>query len=279
MKIIIPTRGRVGKQITYAGLSAALRKITVIVCPEKEVRYHQSNHPQCTVVAQPDPEWLIYQKRRWIMENAKKVFGTDKLVMLDDDLRFCLRREDDPKKFLTATPVQTERAFKELEEQLSPATPHAGFAARGGGISAAAQRGGWQQAKRMMYVLGYHVPTVMKNCDPFRIETREDMDVSLQLLRKGLPNVVNYSFVVDQKFGSPGGASLERDFERANRDAERLAELHPGFVRVVQKADIGRGLSEAARTRLEVVVQWQKALQSGQQHGAPDSAGRKRRAG
>lgn len=274
MKIIIPTRGRVGRQVTYSGLSPELRKNTFIVCPEKEVRYHESNHPQCTVVAQPDPNWKIFQKRRWIMENARKVFKTDKIAMLDDDLRFCIRRSDDPKKFLTATPKQTEQYFQELEEMLSPTVPHAGFSARGGGISDKAQLGGWQRAKRMMYVLGYHVPTVMKNSDPFRIETREDMDVSLQLLRKGLPNAVNYTFVVDQKFGAPGGASLERDFERANKDAQRLAELHPGLVRIVQKSDTGRGLSEAARTRLEVVVQWQRALLEGQQPRGKASSSR-----
>lgn len=277
--IVIPTRGRLFKQITLKNIPSEIRENVYLVCPEKEAQSHELNEDKrIHIVAQPDDSWKIFEKRRWIMENAKKLFGTEKIVMLDDDLRWCYRRDDDPKKFNTATKEQVIQAFRELDERLCPDIPHAGFSARGGSISSKAMLGGWQQAKRMMCVLGYHVPTVMKNCDPFRIETREDMDVSLQLLRKGFPNVVNYTFLFDQKFGAPGGASLERDFARANADAETLAEFHPGLVRVVKKDDAGRaGLSEEARTRLEVVVQWEKALREGQQYRATSSRSRKGR--
>lgn len=259
MVIVIPTRGRVGKQITFSNLPPELRRRTAIVCPGKEVRSHEANHPQVgNVVAQPDDGWTIAKKRKWILDWATRA-KHEKIVMMDDDLRFCVRRTDDVGKFRQATSEDVLGAFAELEKQLSPEIPHAGFSARGGGIGDAAKRGGWQRAKRMMYVLGYHVPTVLAETDPFRIETREDMDVSLQLLRKGLPNVVNYSFAVDQKFGAPGGASLERDFARSNEDAKRLAELHPGLVRVVEKD------YSVSVKRLEVVVSWEKALREGEE--------------
>lgn len=273
MIIVIPTKGRVGKQVSYANLPAELRKQTVIVCPKKEVDAHGFNHPQVgQILAQPDDTWKIYQKRRWILDQ----FKNDKIIMLDDDLRFCIRRTDDPKKFLQITPEQIVQGFKELDKQLTPEIPHAGFSARGGSLSPASQRGGWQEAKRMMCVLAYHVPTVLANCDPFRIETREDMDVCLQLLRKGFPNVVSFTYHFDQKFGAPGGASTERDFTRANADAHTLAKYHPGLVKVVQKDDSGRaGLSEEARTRLEVVVQWVKAFDEGKLWRASQSGGNK----
>lgn len=265
MEIIIPTRGRIGKQTTISNLPAELRKHVTLVCPQKEVNSHTLNHPQVTVRAQPDPDALVYKKRRWIMEDAMKR-KVEKLVMLDDDLRFCYRRSDDPKKFTTADRDQVIAAFQELEAHLSKDIPHAGFSARGGNISPRGQEGGWQKSKRMMCVLGYHVPTVMNAIDPFRIETREDMDTCLQLLRKGFPNVVNFTFLFDQRFGAPGGASIERNFARANNDARTLEKYHPGLVRVVQKDDAGRpGLSEEARTRLEVVVSWEKAFKEGQQ--------------
>lgn len=256
MKIIIPTRGRVGRQTTYSNLPTELRKRTVIVCPAKEVASHSGNHPQVgEVLAQPDANMTIAQKRKWILENIQ----VQKIVMLDDDLRFCVRRSDDPKKFLTATEGQVLAAFADLESQLSSKVPHAGFAARGGSIGDAAQRGGWQRAKRMMYVLGYHVPTVLKNVELGRIETREDMDLCLQLLVRGLSNVVNYSFLVDQKFGNVGGCTDERTIERSNADAEKLAEFFPGLVRVTRKE------YERSVPRLEVVVQWEKALRQGEQ--------------
>jgi len=277
VKIIIPTKGRVGKQTTFSYLPAELRKRTVIVCPEKEVNSHRMNHPQAEeVLAQPDPSWKIYRKRRWLVDMLSAERKVEKIVMLDDDLRFCIRRDDNPERFAEITPEQMVQGFKELENILSPEIPHAGFSARGGNLSPAAQRGGWQEAKRMMCVLGYHLPTVLANCDPFRIETREDMDTCLQLLRKGFPNAVSYTYHFDQKFGAPGGASSERDFTRANKDAHTLARYHPGFVKVIQKDDSGRqGLSEEARTRLEVVVQWVKAFQEGQQWRASQSGGAK----
>lgn len=264
MLLVIPTRGRAGKQITFSNLPVELRKQTVIVCPAKEQRAHAANHPQVKdVVAQPDDTWTISRKRRWIVDTLFR--NERKICMLDDDLRFCTRRKDDPQKFTTSAPKDILEVFNQMADLLCEKIPHAGLAARGGSINPRAQEGGWQEAKRAMYVLAYHVPTLLRETKPFRIETREDMDTCLQLLTKGYPNVVNHSVLVDQKFGATGGASLERDFGRANADAKRLAEFYPGIVKVVQKSDVGRGISEEARNRCEVVVQWQRALEKGRE--------------
>ncbi len=275
MTIVIPTRGRIGKQVTFSNLPVELRRRTIIVCPPREVSAHAGNHPQAQeVIAQPDADWTIARKRRYILEVVCKSFKIERVCMMDDDLRFCVRRTDNPALFRANTPEDVLQAFAELEKKLGPEIPHAGFSARGGGIGDAAKRGGWQRAKRMMYVLGYHVPTVLREADPFRIETREDMDLALQLLGKGYPNEVNYTFAVDQKFGAPGGASLERDFARSNADALELARLHPGLVRVVEKD------YSVSVKRLEVVVQWERALREGQERresGAGRSKGRTRR--
>lgn len=260
MVLVIPTRGRVGKQTTFSGLPVSLRRRTLIVCPQREVAAHAGNHPQAQdVIVQPDSEWTIARKRRWILEELCTGLGIEKVCMLDDDLRFCVRRDDNPKLFRSAEEKDVLRGFSELESKLTKKTPHAGFAARGGGISPRAQLGGWQEAKRMMYVLGYHVRTVLAESDPFRLETREDMDTTLQLLTKGIPNVVNHTFVVDQKFGNPGGCENERSIERSNADALRLAEYYPDIVRVVKKEYL------KSVPRLEVVCQWEKALRLGSQ--------------
>jgi hypothetical protein len=254
MKIVIPTKGRLNKQLTLTNLPLALRPHIILVCPSQEAFFHRQNFSGIEVIAQPDPGITIAQKRRWIMENI----DTEKLVMLDDDLRFAVRREDDPAKFLKATAGQILAAFEGLEAILGPMIPHAGFSARGSGIGESAQRGGWQYGKRMMYVLGYHLPTVKANAEFGRIETREDMDLTLQLFAKGFKNAVNFSFVVDQQFANAGGCTNERTMERSNADAFKLAELHPGYVRVVEKE------YKESIPRQEVVVQWLKAMEEGQ---------------
>ena len=87
----------------------------------------------------------------------------------------------------------------------------------------------------MIYSLGYYLPIVIKECELGRIQTREDMDVTLQLLRKGYPNAVWHTTVNDQrKYDAPGGATNERTIERSNADAHQLAALHPGYVSVVR---------------------------------------------
>jgi len=104
--------------------------------------------------------------------------------------------------------------------------------------------------------LGYNVPIVKRECELGRIETREDMDYTLQLLRKGFPNIVFFNLCVDQKYNSPGGASLERTVESSNADAEKLATLHPGFVRITEKK------YKSSLPRKEVVCSWKKAFKS-----------------
>jgi hypothetical protein len=304
MRIVVPTRGRVGAQVTLAGLPPALRAITTVVCPSKEVSRLASLFPSVYVKSQPRDDMTIAKKREWILRDYG---GEDKLVMLDDDLRFCVREKPGGSAEIARVPAamalshseysaleqvkaatklrqahaeDTEHWFSELEKQLSAETPHAGFGPRGGNNQrndwSDSYASGWQRPGRMMYVLGYHVPTVLAHCKLGRIETREDMDLSLQLLRLGFPNAVNHTFVVDQVYAKHGGCTGERTVERSNDDARRLAEFHPGLVRVVEKKYL------ASVPRLEVVCQWARALQEGKQRRAADrgraqgGAGRRR---
>jgi hypothetical protein len=176
--------------------------------------------------------------------------------MLDDDLRFAVRRDDDPGLFRKAEASDILTAFSELENILSPEVPHAGFAVRGMGIGETAKEGGWQTAKRSIYSLGYFLPIARYWAEWGRMRIREDMDVTLQLLSMGFPNKVNHSFVCDQKYGNPGGAESERNVEISNEAARLLAELHPGYVTLKEKV-------YENSTRLEVICQWQQALKDG----------------
>jgi hypothetical protein len=253
MVIYIPTKGRRNNQLTMRNLPREIQERVVFACPEKEAFWLKQDFPMASFAVQPDPDMGIAAKRQWLLENCH----SEKLVMLDDDLRFAVRREDEPAKFLKATNDQINKAFQELEAVLSEDIPHAGFSARGAGIGTAAQKGGWQMGKRMMYVLAYHVPTVKANAQFGRLRTHEDMDVCLQLLLKGYPNMVNYSFVVDQKFGNPGGCTDERTVSINNADSIKLAELHPGYVRISHKT------YETSESRIEVVCQWLNAMHAG----------------
>ncbi len=263
LKIIIPTKGRVKQQLTLQNLPPELQAQTVLVCPEIEVsslktefRFWMRQPTGTAIWAQPAEIKTIAQKRHWILKACNDL-GWTKIVMLDDDLRFAVRREDDPGLFRAAVNQDIIDAFMQLESVLGSDTPHAGFSARGGGISDTAKQGGWQAGKRMMYVLGYHVPTVLQEAIHGRISTHEDMDVCLQLLVKGFPNSVNFSFVVDQKFGNKGGCTDERTLEQNNADSYQLALWFPDYVKAKEKEYKGQA------NRVEVVCQWVKAMKDG----------------
>lgn len=270
MLIVIPTRNRVGKQLTLDSLTVGLRAKTVLVCPESEVRRHTGRvDDSVELLAQPDENFTIAQKRKWIVEHfhRKKV---QKIIMLDDDLRFYCKRDDDPKLIRQAEKSDVDRWFGELFEVLSPEIPHDSIHSRMGSQQ---WTHGWRTG-RAMYVLGYYLPIVAKRAVFGRIETREDMDVTLQLLSAGYPNAVCTSFISEQRAGwgggvgnTIGGCDGQRTIKSSDADADRLAELHPGLVRVVEKQ------YRASVPRKEVVCAWGNALRDGQQRRYPDGCG------
>lgn len=263
MYVAIPTRGRVQRQMTMASLAGVDCRVGLF-CPASEVEELASLHPNAEVVAQPAEDMAIAFKRPWVLRHLVHQ-GIDKVLMLDDDLRFFTRYTTDDGKY-RLRPASTESIqwwFGEMEQRLSVLVPHVGFGPRQGNHT---HPDGWQVG-RMMLALGYHAPTVLRYAEWGRVRTREDMDITLQLLRRGFPNAVTHEFVVDQvQYGSDGGCSDERTVESSDEDAVKLAALHRGFVRVVER-------NYRNVPRREVVCSWQKALAAGTQWRAHHPAG------
>lgn len=284
LQIIIPTRGRVSNQLTLRNMPPEWRERTMIVCPKEEVKQHAKNWKVGKIIAQPDSTMTIAAKRAWILKACAKA-GTERILMLDDDLRFAVRPKT-LKKFAGFEPegsrggtakgttawgeaykaqpgihkvVQCKAAdpavgkiFERIEFMLGKYT-HGGINTR-----LQQQEFGCEFAlnKRVQYALAFHVPTVVENCKLGRIEHREDFDYTLQLLRQGFENAVYCWAVVEQReYGAAGGASLERRMIASNADAHKLAKLHPGLVKVTEKA------YRKSIPRNEVIVYWQKAIE------------------
>lgn len=249
MKIVIPTYRRIEAQHTYKQLPENWQRQTVFVVDLHDyVRMRpMKEFLAADFVSVPAEITSIAKKRKWILEN----FECKSLVQFDDDLQFAIRRYRENGKISQCKPTleETDHWLKELEKMLDQYV-HAGFSARQFNN---AKPQGWAKNTRMMYSLGYQPAVVRKECELGRIETREDMDVTLQLLKKGYENVVCSEFCHDQIYNTAGGCSIDRTLESSNADAERLAELHPGLVRVVEK-DYKRSMR-----RKEVVCAWKRA--------------------
>ena len=185
--------------------------------------------------------------------------GIDKLVMLDDDLRFDVRRMDERGKFYVAADKDVLKLFDKMEKMLDTYA-HVGVLSREGGNR---EEKSTKECTRMMRVLAYHVNTFKDERIKFdRLPLQEDFDVTLQLLRKGYPNLVLCEWVNGQgTSGAKGGCSHFRTLELHNENAVKLARLHDPFVKVVSKQTKG---AWGGNPRLDVMVQWKKAFESSQ---------------
>lgn len=243
MKIYIPTRGRVDRQITLRSLPVSLRGRTWLVAPRDEVPALKKLHKN--VLTQPDEVTTIAAKREWLVKQHKG----DKLIMLDDDMGFYARG---PKGLIKeyATDKVIEDLFQWVENCLDDFA-HVGISSRMGNnrVEEAEKR-----TSRMMHAIAFHVPTMKRVVQFNRVAMREDFDYTLQLLKAGYGNIVKYDVcVAPGSYGAKGGCADERTVQKSDEEAEKLAALHPGLVKVVQKDYLGV-------PRKEVVVQWKKAL-------------------
>jgi hypothetical protein len=183
--------------------------------------------------------------------------ATSEFVMMDDDLRFCVRRKDEPDKFTLASTGELTACVGQLEKLLKKYA-HAGVLAREGANRVTESV---VYATRMMRVLGYRTAALRNSGARFdRCPPMEDFDVTLTLLRQGLPNAVLCNWAQDQgSSNAPGGCSEQRTLEGQANTARKLAALHVGFVKVVEKTT---KTAWGGATRLDVQVAWKKALAS-----------------
>lgn len=244
------------RQATLGYLPPEWQARTTLVVDEADARLeklYRSSLGLANIHIHPEEIKTIAAKRAWIIRR----FG-GKILMLDDDLRFAVRVTPDDRKLRQATHDDLRQHLAAMEAMLDDCA-HAGWSPRQGNNTT---DGGWHSNCRMMFSLGYDADLLnrmeeRREIELGRIGTREDMDLTLQLLRAGLPNEVCFDIACDQVtgFGAAGGCSEERTIASSDADAEKLAALHPGLVKVVEKK------YEGSINRKEVVVQWKKAYE------------------
>lgn len=251
MRIIIPTRGRVGQIETIKHMNEATRAKVTLVVPQEEKDAH--NFPN--VVAIPEFIKGIAMKRKWIMENIK----TPKIIMMDDDLVFNVRKPDSV-KLGVAKPEDIENMVNKLEESLD-SYAHAGISMR---LNNNRTEYYAVEVTRMIRVLAYNRDVFLKEVNMERgLEIAEDFDYALQLFRKGYKNIVYFNWAQGHKgTGTKGGCSIWRTVELHNENMKRLQALHPEFVRLEEKTY--EKTKNEMSTRLEAVISWKKAFKEGE---------------
>lgn len=205
----------------------------------------------------------IATTRQWIIEEAISR-GESKIMMIDDDLHFiCRGKMDDPTDDVHLRPCDVSdyrSMFHWVEDSLDDYA-HAAISMREGNNRIPGFHA-YDLANRGIRAVAYNLQVVQAVGARFReeVEGREDLDMTLQLLRAGHANIVSYHWAQGQRTAdAPGGLEGTRDGAQLDATAVRLSELHPGFVKLrtkVNKSGAMRG------ERTEVTVYWKRALQS-----------------
>ena len=125
MRIYIPTRGRADSQVTLSFFPEELRKAVTLVVDEHEKDLYSKY--DCRIMVCDDTVTDIATKRRFIHDNT----DDNKIVMLDDDLRFYIRKSTTDWHLRYLEPEEYPALFGLLDVWLDDYA-HCGVSAREG---------------------------------------------------------------------------------------------------------------------------------------------------
>jgi hypothetical protein len=250
--IYIPTLNRTRKQITYMNLPSVIQKMVVFVANVEDTTMLKHKFPEAKFMTCNKKG--IGKTRQHIIENHDYKNSGPQICMLDDDLKFFVRRAEDISKFQPATEDEIIAMFNEIATQLldyalvSVMTREGGNRATENSINT-----------RCLRVLAYDGSILIKEKIKFdRLPVMEDFDVALQLLRKGYQNINLFAWVQDQGgSNTEGGCSTYRSMEVQAEGANGLKALHPKFVTAKEKET---KVAWGGQKRTDVMVYWKKAL-------------------
>lgn len=224
-----------------------LERTALVVHPDDVDRYA---HHGVQVVACP-AQGELGAVRRWLMDRHEGDF----MIQMDDDLRFAVRRLDEPTKFrLPEGPDEIDRMFERMFMLLTE-VPLVGVRQRGGANYSTPPV---EASTRQCMVHGLDMRAAREHGWEYKSSVFEDFDFTLQVLTSGYQNAVLNTHTIDQsESNAPGGVAGYRDNIRMEQDALDLAMEYPDFVNIVTKKG-WRGMEY----RTDVNVQWKRALAS-----------------
>jgi len=260
MIVHIPTYKRMDRQPTAIALANAGISVVFVVRKEEEIQAHEwvrtLGHTGRVLVL-PETVTNIGETRQYIVDTTS---DNDRVIMMDDDLTFAVRgkRTDNPLYLTQAEGPDVVDMVKWMWDTLGDEAI-AGISAREGNNRKTED---YDYNSRLMRCWGLNLPKFHAAGATFtRIDCMEDFDVMLTMLEKGYRSVINNNFTTNQAGSNvSGGCSTYRTLGVQAAAANKLASLHPGVVKVVEKetkAAWGGG------TRTDVTVYWKKAYAQG----------------
>lgn len=255
LNLYIPTKGRPDNQITWDNLKS-LQKYTTLVIPKSEIKIHK-NHNRNFILRNKDG---IGSTRQFIIDHAIKN-KQDKVIMLDDDLDFFVRKDKDKWNLRPVFGRELFMIFERLNKLLDKYA-HATLSPR--------------------FMNNVHFPSTEKEITPQRAvhairpkmlkkhnirydfaEIMEDHYVTLSLLTLGYPNCMVTDAAWDQRgvSNAEGGCSSYRNEDLQKEVSLKMKERFPDFVSIVTKKT--KTGWDSIKDRTDCRIQWRKSYASG----------------
>lgn len=269
MKILIPTLGRMDKQITYKNLPKQYQDKTTFVVQEHEFDEMSSRYPS-QVMRLPSSINKIAATREYIFNQ----FKDERHVVYDDDLNFVVREPNTGGDTKWKTKAFDEKDFEDMFETLNTWMDEG---IRFGGLSTTwviPSLDAWPYSEngRMMTNWFFDGPNIPRDLEWCRVQAAEDFDINLQLLTRGFKNRISGRYIVScAETNAPGGCSTWRTVEVHNQAQLELQKLWPDFVKTKEKV-VPNGPWKGL-TKLQTTIQHKKAYQSSQQNSLDEFFG------
>lgn len=257
--IVIPTLGRINKQLTYNALPEKYQNITKFVVQAHEFEEMKAIYGE-KVLCLPDHIDMIAPTREWIFEQFKDTAH----FVFDDDLGFVVKEPNpgEGTKWLSRkfTEQDFDDAFDMVNEWMEEGICYGGFLPAW--VIPDIRQWPTRECQRVMTNVFYNGPKIPRDLEWCRVHAGEDFDVNLQLLTRGFKNRISAKYMVNcSETNSEGGCSTWRTIEVANQAQRDLARLWPDYVKIREKV-VPSGPWKG-ETKLVVTIYHKKAYTHG----------------
>lgn len=260
--IVIPTLGRMDKQITYNNLPEKYQKLVSFIVQFHEFEEMDKRYPG-KVVCLPQRINRIAPTREWIFNR----FNTTCHMVFDDDLGFVVKEPNpgEGTKWLSRrfTDQDFDDAFNLVNSWIADGIVYGGFLPAW--VIPDVKQWPVRECQRIMTNVFYDGKKVPRSIEWDRVAAAEDFDVNLQMLTRGFKNRISAKYMVTcSETNAEGGCSTWRTLEVHNEAQLILASLWPDFVAVREK--IVPSGPWKGQIKLATTIQHKKAYMSSQQN-------------
>ena len=268
MIIAIPTYMREDNQKCYEALPDSVKERVMLFTHSGRADILGKEQPKANIVDLGKTDGIADVRQKLV--DYARAAGETKLFIMDDGCKF--------KKRVDMKLVDMDEAdYDAMLEQVSRLLdeyPMVGISDQAGNNRVEEDI---KEVQRSYSCYGVNVDVLDEHdirfdamyLDDPEIKLYEDFHLILDILTKGLKNVVCFNYAFTHGHGKKGGNSTIRTNQLQQKCILALKERYPGLVKLVKKDNPSwkAGLDDEESFRWEVQVSWKKAMEVGQEGG------------